>query len=233
MKITYIGHSGFLVELEKIVLLFDYFQGEIPEIPDKKKWFVFASHRHQDHFQPKIFQLAEKYPHLQYIFSSNIQKGRVPKAQQAQTVRLKAGEHWEDAEKDLAVETLKSTDEGAAFLVQAEGHLLYHAGDLNDWYWDSEPDEWNQKMSRNYRKFLEPLRGKMLDAAFVVLDPRQGPHYQLGMDNFLELADAKKIYPMHCWENYSVIHRWIHDHPDSPYVGRMVKITKRGECFFQ
>ena len=31
MEITYIGHSGFLVELERHVLLFDYFQGEIPE----------------------------------------------------------------------------------------------------------------------------------------------------------------------------------------------------------
>lgn len=231
MKITYIGHSGFLVELEKMVLLFDYFQGEIPQVSDKKKWFVFASHRHQDHFQPKIFQLTEKYPDLQYIFSSNISKNRVPEAQKAQTVRLKAGERWENAEKEICVETLKSTDEGAAFLVQAEGQSFYHAGDLNDWYWDSESEIWNQKMRKNYRRFLEPLRGKTLDAAFVVLDPRQGAHYSLGMDYFLELADAKTVYPMHCWENYSVIDRWMNDHPDSPYGSRMVKITKRGECF--
>ena len=30
MKITYIAHSGFCVELEKHVLLFDYFTGELP-----------------------------------------------------------------------------------------------------------------------------------------------------------------------------------------------------------
>ena len=32
MKITYIHHSSFLVEMEQIALLFDYFEGEIPEI---------------------------------------------------------------------------------------------------------------------------------------------------------------------------------------------------------
>ena len=39
MKITYLGHSGFLVELEKLVMLFDYFQGDIPVCSkDKYSW---------------------------------------------------------------------------------------------------------------------------------------------------------------------------------------------------
>ena len=36
MKITYIHHSSFSVELERSVLLFDYFQGEIPEFDPEK-----------------------------------------------------------------------------------------------------------------------------------------------------------------------------------------------------
>ena len=36
MKITYIAHSGFLAELEHTILLFDYYQGELPELPDEK-----------------------------------------------------------------------------------------------------------------------------------------------------------------------------------------------------
>ena len=55
----------------------------------------------------------------------------------------------------------------------------------------------------------------------------------LGMDDFLELADAKKIYPMHCWEDYTVIDRWLWEHPDSPYRERIVKITARGQMFEQ
>ena len=55
MKITYIHHSSFLVEMEQIALLFDYFEGEIPEIRQDQLLIVFASHRHGDHFSPGIF----------------------------------------------------------------------------------------------------------------------------------------------------------------------------------
>ena len=50
MKITYIHHSAFLVETESVYLLFDYFQGNLPELSEKKPLYVFASHRHPDHF---------------------------------------------------------------------------------------------------------------------------------------------------------------------------------------
>ena len=54
MKITYLRHSGFLVELEQVWLLFDYYRGEIPEFPKGKKGYVFVSHRH----------IAVSYTHL-------------------------------------------------------------------------------------------------------------------------------------------------------------------------
>ena len=272
MEITYIGHSGFLVELERHVLLFDYFQGEIPEGSGRdfsgkdfsekdfsgkdfseknysekdfsekdfsrkgfqeKQWLVFASHRHQDHFRPEIFKLAETHPRLQYVFSADIWRSRIPEERLAQTVRLKAGEHWQNEDGDIQVETLRSTDEGVAFLVRAEGKVIYHAGDLNNWYWELESEDWNRKMDKNYRKFIEPLRGREIDAAFVVLDPRQGDAYALGMDYFLELTRAKKVYPMHCWEEYSIIERWKKEHPDSPYRESVVNIDKRGARFLQ
>lgn len=231
MEVFYIGHSGFLVEMEETVLLFDVYQGEIPEISKEKKWVVFASHRHPDHFNPEIFKLAEKHPCLQYVLSADIWRSRIPEGLQEQTVRLKVGECWEDG--GVWVETLKSTDEGVAFLVRAEGKVIYHAGDLNNWYWELESDEWNKKMEKDFLTFIEPLRGKEIDAAFVVLDPRQGDAYALGMDYFLGLVRAKKIYPMHCWEDYSVIGRWKKEHPNHPYRDCVVDITGRGERFLQ
>lgn len=54
MKITYLRHSGFLVELEQVWLLFDYYRGEIPEFPKGKKGYVFVSHRHIDHFNKEF-----------------------------------------------------------------------------------------------------------------------------------------------------------------------------------
>ena len=50
MKITYIHHSSFCVELQNSILLFDYFKGELPKFDKAKKLYVFASHFHEDHF---------------------------------------------------------------------------------------------------------------------------------------------------------------------------------------
>ena len=36
MKVTYIHHDGFLVECRDRYLLFDYYQGEIPEMDPEK-----------------------------------------------------------------------------------------------------------------------------------------------------------------------------------------------------
>lgn len=229
MKITYIGHSGFLVELKQTVLLFDYYQGEIPVFSSDKKLYVFSSHNHGDHFNPEVFTLAKSYPKVQFILSKDIWKSRVPEELWEKTVFLKPGGTWEDG--CISVETLKSTDEGVAFLVSAEGQVIYHAGDLNYWRWEGETEEWNRKMEEDFKRFIEPLREKEIDAAFIPLDPRQEKDYALGMDNFLELTHTKKIYPMHCWEKYSIIDQWLDEHPDSPYRDGIVKISGRGEVF--
>ena len=35
MNVTYINHSGFIVETESCYIIFDYFNGELPEFGDK------------------------------------------------------------------------------------------------------------------------------------------------------------------------------------------------------
>lgn len=229
MEITYIGHSGFLAETEHVLLLFDYYQGELPVLSEDKALYVFASHRHRDHFNPEVFGLTRQHPQVSYIFSRDIWHSRVPEEVQANLVSLKPRQEWQD--ERIRVFTLKSTDEGVAFLVEADGMTVYHAGDLNDWRWEEEPEGWNRQMQENYRKNLEPLRGQKIDAAFVPLDPRQEKDYCLGMDYFLETACAEKVFPMHCWEDYGIIDRWFAEHPDSPLRERVVKISRRGEVF--
>lgn len=229
MEITYIGHSGFLVETEQALLLFDYYQGEIPPLADTKPLYVFASHRHGDHFNPQVFDLAKEHPEICFVFSRDIWRSRVPEEVQDKLVSLKPRQQWQDGR--LQVTTLKSTDEGVAFLVETEGMTIYHAGDLNDWRWEGEPEGWNRQMQENYRKNLEVLRGRRIDAAFVPLDPRQEKDYCLGMDYFLETACPRKVFPMHCWEDYGIIDRWFAEHPDSPFRDCVMKIGGRGERF--
>ena len=53
MTITYIHHSGYLLETEQALLLFDFVEGALPPLDPAKDLFVFVSHRHEDHFTPE------------------------------------------------------------------------------------------------------------------------------------------------------------------------------------
>lgn len=161
--------------------------------PHGEKAYIFASHRHPDHFNPEIFKLQAAHPDIQFVLSDDIWQSRVPAGCVACTVRLGPNAHWEDG--TLAVWTLKSTDEGVAFCVRCEGKHLYHAGDLNDWQWRGEPAYWNRQMAENFRKNMEPLRGQSFDAAFIPLDPRQEEDYDCGLNYFLTIARAEKFTP--------------------------------------
>ena len=230
MKITYIHHSSFLVETGTKYLLFDYYEGKIPELEKDKPLFVFASHRHGDHFSPVIFELAKNHPEVTYILSSDIWRVRIPEDLQEQTVSMKSHTELEICE-GLMVKTLKSTDEGVAFFVTCDGYRIYHAGDLNNWYWEGEPDTWNEKMERVYRAEIGRISDETADAAFIPLDPRQGEAFYLGIHQFMQYSDAKHIFPMHCWGDFSVIER-IKEMPCSEsYRDRIADIREDGQAF--
>ena len=59
MQVTYIEHSGFLVEAESCYYIFDYYKGELPKLDKDKEVIVFCSHFHQDHFNPQIFEILK------------------------------------------------------------------------------------------------------------------------------------------------------------------------------
>lgn len=199
MKVTFIFHSSFAVELERHVLIFDYYgEGKLPEIPAGKKIYFLNSHGHQDHFRKEILKLKETYPSAEYLLSYDIKAGdHVPWIH-----RLKA--RTETKIGELTVRTLKSTDLGVAFLVEAEGKKLYHGGDLNWWHWEGEEKSWNNNMAANYKKEIDAIDGQYFDAAFVPLDPRLEAAYDLGMNYYLEHTQNKAVFPMHCWEKYEI-----------------------------
>ena len=73
MKITFIYHSSFAVELENCVLVFDYYgEGQLPTIPENKKIYFLNSHAHPDHFKREILELKSEYPTAEYILSRDI-----------------------------------------------------------------------------------------------------------------------------------------------------------------
>ena len=88
---------------------------------------------------------------------------------------MKAHEKKEVA--GIEIETLRSNDMGVAFLVKVEGKTIYHAGDLNWWHWNGEPEEDNEYYKKTFQDEMKYLEGKKIDLAFMLLDPRQEDKY--------------------------------------------------------
>ena len=210
MKITYIHHSAFLAETESACLLFDYFEGELPEIPKNKPLYILASHNHHDHFSEAVFSLAKHPSSVTYLLSWDIPVERVPEDLRSITHFLQPQKSWTDGL--LALETFRSTDEGVAFWCTLDGKHLYHAGDLNHWYWEGEDPDWNKKMTADYKKEMEYLEGKHIDLAFTVLDPRQEKDYALGMNYFMEHTHTKHVFPMHFWNDFTIMEKYLQEH---------------------
>lgn len=222
MKVTFIEHSGFMVEMEQNVLLFDYYQGEIPSFDGSKTLYVFASHSHADHYDPAIWKLKEQYKDIHYILSDDIKDNRG-------AVVMKAHEKKEVA--GIEIETLRSNDMGVAFLVEVEGKTIYHAGDLNWWHWNGEPEEDNEYYKKTFQDEMKYLEGKKIDLAFMLLDPRQEDKYCWGMNYFLEHTDSKVVFPMHCFKHYNINHHYLNCEDGRRWKDIVRDITGSGQVF--
>ena len=130
MKITYLKHSGYVVEDAGRAMVFDYYEGNLPDFLEAVKLYVFVSHVHYDHFNPQIFQWKDQYPDIQYILSNDIEEKGFKES------CTFVGPGQEVVLDGIKIRTLRSTDEGVAFLVQAGERRIYHAGDLNWWHWE-------------------------------------------------------------------------------------------------
>ena len=246
MEITYIGHSGFLLNTNDAYFLFDYYTGQIPEMDKDKPLVVFVSQKHKDHFNPVIFGLADKYPHILFILAKGVPYKNLSvkfSVTMAKWQELYPGDFKNimlvkkdiseevmlDNGKKLLIRTLRSTDEGVAFNIRYNNRNYYHAGDLNIWAFEEETEEYNRNMEQMYIKEMEKLKYIKPDVAFVPLDPRLGNNSYKGLLTFLSYTDCQYIFPMHCWENYGIIGEFIKNSPE--YKDRIVKITKKNTTF--
>ena len=223
MNIRYIHHSGFLVETDRFYYLFDYEKGSLPQMDAAKPIFVLSSHAHGDHYDPEVFSLLATagMAHVRAVLSDDIVA-----PEDVDAVQVAPEREYHLGER-LKLTTFRSTDLGVAFLIEDGEQLIYHAGDLNDWVWDEETEAYNAQMTADYRQQIgllaKALKGRTLDAAFVVLDPRQESDYDRGLCFFLENIPVKRVWPMHYWDEPGVIRKFLEDHP--AYASR-IEITE-------
>lgn len=213
MKITYLGHSGFFVETETAQYLFDYYKGELPKLNGEKPFYIFVSHRHEDHFNPEIFQLAGSYPQIRFVLAfdirltvKNLAKWGIDESWKDRILTVRSKSSYE-LSPECRIETLRSTDEGVAFFVSETEGTIFHAGDLNWWYWEGEDKGWLGTMEANFKREVERIAGRKIDVAFLPLDDRLENTFYKGMDWYMRKCKIQYAFPMHFWKDTGVIER--------------------------
>lgn len=196
MIVTYLDHSGYMFEFDQCVLLFDFVKGELPQVSKEKPWYVFVSHHHEDHYHKRIFELREMYTSVTYIFSDDIQTDELVQFMKADELRQLGM---------ISIQTLRSTDEGVAYIVEVNKQSIYFAGDLNWWDWGSE-DTLDEAliMEQAYRKELEKIKEKHINIACLPVDPRLAQRATKGALTFLDYVQVEHLFCMHMWGNYEI-----------------------------
>ena len=229
VKVTYLQHSGFLVETEHNYLLFDYWKGKLPKLDYEKDLYIFSSHAHGDHYCKDIFKFETLCKNVRYILSFDIREADRAWKKANDVTFMEIHDHVNVGACEIS--TLFSTHEGVAFIVKLDGLNLYHAGDLHWWDWPGEPEEENKEMGRLYREEIEKIKDQQFDIAFVVLDPRQEEAGRYGMDYFLSHVHSRYVFPMHCWEDYKLIADYKKDNDRKYLTTQIVGIAHKEQEF--
>lgn len=234
MKITYIYHSCFVVELENDILVFDYYKGKLPQLDPSKRIFVFSSHKHYDHFNKEILQLFDAYKDVRYILSDDIKTNGEYIAQGISNenydkILYIGPDNVTTIAPGFTIRTLTSTDEGVAFYLDINGKIIYHAGDLNWWTWIGETIEEYTDMTNRFKNEIMKLEGNNIDVAFLPLDPRQEDRFCWGFDYFMKHTNTQHAFPMHFQEEPSVIEKLKGMEIATEYKDRIMSVEKEGK----
>lgn len=210
MKITFIYHSCYIVEVNDCVLIFDYYKGVLPSIAKNKKVYFFVSHSHYDHFNDKIFDMYRDNE-CHFILSSDC---FVEESENRHV--MFANENF--SLNELEIYTLQSTDLGVAFLIKVGSTVIYHAGDLNAWCFEENDDKTNEYMKNMYSSEISCLRDVKIDIAFIPFDSRLGKNASLGLDIFLNYNIPEYIFPMHVNGDYNCIKEYLIAHKEKTHL---------------
>lgn len=210
LKITYLNHSGFLVEEENYSMVIDYYNPQRIKLIDdivnsslkaSEKFYVLSSHSHEDHFDPKILSFKDIREDIQYIFSKDIEDIIINK--DINPIYLEKSQVYKD---DLIkIKAFGSTDIGISFYIESKYNKIFHAGDLNNWHWNEEFTEDETKEAEDYyHRELEYIKNEMskLNIAMFPVDPRLGKDYMKGAMEFLEEIQVDLFFPMHFQGEY-------------------------------
>lgn len=226
LAFQYIHHSGFCVETERSQFIFDYYQGPV-SLKDKNI-YVFSSHIHKDHFNPHIFEWQKERPDIQYILSRDIEGDpRIPPKKENITFILP---YEEMHLTNLDIKAYNSTDEGVSFLVKCDGTHIFHAGDLNWWYWSGDTPSEIEKAEKMFKDEIQKIKGEHIDIAFFPVDPRLEQYASVGAEYFIQEIKPQILVPMHFWDDFTASRKFAEKLKDGPT--QIIEIDHKGQEFF-
>ena len=182
--------------------------------------------------------MMEAYNNVTYLLSNDIkmnekymERVEIPKESAKNIQYLKKNQTYNISDS-LVVTTLTSTDEGVAFLIEYKGQLIYYAGDLNWWSWKGETQEEYEDMTSRFQREMKKLEGKKIKVAFLPLDPRQEERFCWGFDYYMKMTDTLHAFPMHFWEDPSVIDKLKNMDIAAGYKERIEMVDAEGKTFY-
>jgi L-ascorbate metabolism protein UlaG (beta-lactamase superfamily) len=201
-RITYIHHDCFILEAGNRTLLFDYpAPGYLPQPAAAvaaaalagSHLTVFASHSHDDHFDPAILAATAGAASRQFIVSDDV-ADLYGHTLPPDRITMEP-EDRVDLD-DMAVTALESNDLGLAYLIEMDGLTVYFGGDMALWDWPGNTPAANRAVGMSWRRLLGRLEGKRVDLAFSNTDPRL-PDSLCGAPDFLDRVRPRVFVPMH------------------------------------
>lgn len=209
MRVIYIYHSCFLVETPAFLMVFDYWKDR----PDgwlhkhlsetDKPVYACVSHFHEDHCNPELLSWPNRCRELPKALVSYdvVKKRRLPPG--LPLAVLRPGMAYECPGFRLLA--FPSTDMGVSFALSLpDGNCVFHAGDLNNWYFPG--DEANMRISLKDMegRFLAVVRSvqsafSRISHLMFPVDPRLGGECTRGAAQFLARVAVDHFHPMHGW----------------------------------
>lgn len=201
MELTYLLNSGFLIQDEKTLLVFDDYDdpaGIMDAAYDKgdfDRLYIFVTHAHFDHFGTHIRAYAQKVS--QYIFGSDLKHTKRVKIFPTKKITyMKRYTEWQD--DAIKVWSYDSTDVGVSFLVELpSGKRIYHAGDFNWWHWEDDTLDNLDLAEKIFKRQLKKMNGMEADVAFFPVDGRLGTAQEKGAIEFVAKTNVKSFVAMH------------------------------------
>ena len=226
--VWYLNHSGWAVKTKNHLLVFDYWQqnegSNTPSINNgrinaeeisNQNVLVFASHNHQDHYNPEIFQWSKSVKNINYVIgfeTGDCEEYSYIPSRESKTI------------DGVKITAIPSTDSGEGFMVEVDGVTIYHPGDHAKRFQDGD------KAFSDEIDFLAKQYSS-IDIAFVPITGcsfRDKKALNSGNDYVIEKFKPCLVLPMHGSGNENKYKEYAEERNNPAYKF----VSNRGERLF-